>query len=221
MARLYIFADEAGDFDFSDNGRASKYFILCTVTMESCAVATDLLELRRELACQAMPLGDYFHCTEDKQAVRDKVFETICRHDFHVQATVMEKSKAQPQVKTSRPRFYQYGWLYHFRYGVRPFTNPGFRDPPELLVTAATLGTNKERASFLGAVDDVMRQTVPGRYNTHFCPAAADPCVQVADYCAWAIQRKWERGDTRSFELIQDRITYEYDLWERGAVKYY
>jgi len=25
---------------------------------------------------------------------------------------------------------------------------------------------------------------------------------KVADYCAWAIQRKWERDDLRSYELI-------------------
>lgn len=90
-----------------------------------------------------------------------------------------------------------------------------------MLVTAATLGTKKERISFLDAIEDVMRQTVPGRYVTHFCPAATDPCVQVADYCAWAIQRKWELNDPRSYELIQDRITYEYDLWAHGDEHYY
>jgi hypothetical protein len=29
-------------------------------------------------------------------------------------------------------------------------------------------------------------------------PHMSDPCLQVADYCTWAIQRKWERGDERS-----------------------
>jgi hypothetical protein len=39
-----------------------------------------------------------------------------------------------------------------------------------------------------------------------------DTRVQVADSCAWAIERKWERGDSRSFDLIKDRITSENDI---------
>lgn len=217
MTRLYIFADEAGDFEFSRKQNVSRYFILCTVSMHSCAVANDLLELRRELAFDGFPLGEYFHCTVDKQAVRDKVFEVICRHDFQIQATVMEKSKAQPHIRETRPRFYKYGWYYHFRHGTSQLLQP----EPELLVTAATIGTRKERAAFLSSIKDVMQQTVPGNHTTNFCPAAADPCVQVADYCAWAIQRKWERDDSRSYDLIKDRITYEYDLWRSGDVHHY
>ena len=62
---------------------------------------------------------------------------------------------------------------------------------------------------------------VNANYRTDFCPAAADPCLQVADYCAWALQRKWERNDLRSYNLISDRITYEYDLWSRGDKHHY
>jgi hypothetical protein len=32
---------------------------------------------------------------------------------------------------------------------------------------------------------------------------------------------KWEREDTRSYDLIKDRVTREYDLWKRGATHYY
>lgn len=66
-----------------------------------------------------------------------------------------------------------------------------------------------------------MRQTVDANWMTDFCPASADPCLQVADYCAWAIQRKWERDDPRSYDLISDRITYEYDLWSHGNTHHY
>ncbi len=217
MPRLFIFADEAGDFDFSRRPKASRYFILCTVSMHSCHIADELLALRRELAWNSEDLGEYFHCTTDKQAVRDKVFNAICQHDFLIQATVMEKSKAQPHVRKSRPRFYQYGWYYHFKHG----TSEVVARNTELLVTTAAIGTKKERASFSAAIDDVMRQTIQSKWATDFCPASADPCLQVADYCAWAIQRKWERDDTRSYVLIQDRISYEYDLWSHGDKHYY
>lgn len=218
MPDTFIFADEAGCFAFQRQQGASRYFILCTIATDSCQVGTDLLSLRRRLAWEGADLGDCFHACTDKQAVRDAVFETILPHKFTVQATVMEKSKAQPQVRESRPTFYKYGWYYHFRYGTGGLMLPN----SEALITAASIGTKKERLSFTGAVDSVMRQTLRAKtWRTDFWPSGADPCLQVADYCAWAIQRKWERGDARSYDLIKDRITYEYDLWAHGQTHYY
>ena len=200
MTRLYVFADEAGDFEFSRKPNVSRYFILCTVTMRTCKVGDEMLALRRELAWHGRPLDDFLHASTDKQVIRDAVFDLICQYPFHVQATIMEKSKARPQVRISRARFYKYGWLYHFRYGMKPRIGT----TPEVLVTAATIGTKKERLSFRNGVDDVMRQTVnPKAWAATFCLAATDPCVQIADYCAWAIQRKWEhKKDERSYDLI-------------------
>jgi hypothetical protein len=157
----------------------------------------------------------------DKQAVRDKVFEAICKREFTIQATItiMEKSKAYPRVRETRPRFYQYGWYYHFRHGTPKFVAKA----SELMVVAASIGTRKEKAAFQRAVGDVLAQTVKKPCKVNFCPAAADPCLQVADYCAWAIQRKWESNlkDLRSYNLIKERITYEYDLWARGNKHFY
>jgi hypothetical protein len=220
MARLYIFADEAGDFEFARKANVSRYFILATVTMDTCKVGDALVELRRELAWKKVPLGEYFHASTDKQTVRDEVFKTICQHDFRVQATVMEKSKAYPRIRSSRPRFYQHGWYYHFKHGAPKEALAA----SELMVVAASLGNRSERAAFQGAVDDVLRQTVRIPCISNFCPAAADPCLQVADYCAWAIQRKWEsisKADVRSYKLIENRISYEFDLWSRGDQHHY
>lgn len=218
MPDKFVFADEAGCFTFEKNGRASRYFILCTVLSDTCDVGAALLTLRRELAWEGEQLGDCFHATEDRQAVRDRVFAAILRHDFSVQATIMEKSKAQPQVRSSRPRFYQYGWYYHFKHGLAR----RLRSPAAALVTSASLGTKKERSAFSDVVNDVMRQTSrSAQWRTDFMPAAADPCLQVADYCAWAIQRKWERQDDRSYRLIADRISYEFDLWSSGNKHFY
>ena len=217
MSRLYMFADEAGDFEFARKANVSKYFILCTIAMESCSIADDLLSLRRELIWEGHALGDCFHCTSDAQAVRDEVFQVLCAHKFNIQATIMEKSKAQPQVRISRARFYKYGWYYHFKYGAPHELRNGY----DLLITTASLGTGKEKSAFSNAVQDVMRQTVKGGVITNFTHAAADPCVQAADYCAWAIQRKWERNDSRSYDLIKDRISYEFDLWHRGEKHFF
>jgi hypothetical protein len=221
MPNKFIFADEAGCFTFNREPNVSKFFILCTVVMDDCAVGTALLDLRRRLAWEGAELGDYFHATADAQAVRDEVFNAITKFGFSIQATIMEKCKAQPQVRTSKPRFYQYGYFYHFKFGATAQLN----NQSEALVTTASLGTRKERTAFESAVADVMRQTKRVKeWKADFMPCHADPCLQVADYCAWAIQRKWEskdHWDTRSYDLVKDRITYEYDLFKPGTKNYY
>jgi hypothetical protein len=217
MIHKYTFTDESGCFTF-DKAKGSKYFILCTIVMDDCAVGNDLLSLRRKLAWENHDLGEYFHATEDKQLVRDAVFEIIRKHAFSIQATIIEKSKAKPDIRKTREVFYKHGYFYHFKHG----TSKQLGSDQNTLVTTASLGVKKEKAAFQNAVHDVLKQTKnTGQRATDFLPCQSDPCLQVADYCAWAIQRKWERGDDRSYILIQDKITYEHDLLQSGEINYY
>jgi hypothetical protein len=50
MARKFLFANEAGDFQFARKQNVSRYFILCTVTAHSCDIVHQLLDLRHDLA---------------------------------------------------------------------------------------------------------------------------------------------------------------------------
>ena len=217
--RKFLFADEAGDFEFKDKPNVSRYFIICTITCDTCECGHRLLELRRDLAWNKAPLGDYFHATEDKQPVRDAVFGLIAKFDLRIDATIMEKRKAQPQTRLSQSCFYRYGWFYHLNYlASRILKNP----TKELFVTAASIGTKRGQAVFTQTVNNVLQQTASHTdWATYFCQSAADPCLQIADYCAWAIQRKWERQDLRSYDLIRAKIRSEYDLWAKGTDYYY
>lgn len=214
----FLFADEAGCFTFEKKQNVSKYFILCTVTMTSLDVGIALQELRRKLIWEKAEVGDYFHATEDRQIIRDAVFTEILKHKFKVQASILEKTKAQPQVRVSKSRFYKYPWYYHFKHGIGPYVD----EKERLFITAASIGNKKEKLTFCNAISDVVSQTVPkAEWVVDFRPCATDCCLQVADYCAWAIQRRWEVGDDRSYKLIEDRITYEYDIWKHGTIHYY
>lgn len=218
MAKKYLFSDEAGCFAFNRNPNVSKYFIICTVTLSDLNVAAELVKLRRQMIWEGAPVGDYFHATEDKQDVRDRVYAAILKHDVRIQATICEKAKAQPHVTTSKAEFYKRPWYYTLKYGIAPHVNAG----DELLITAASIGTKKERLTYCSKLDDVMRQTIKAaRWAVDFRPSHCDPCLQVADYCAWAIQRKWERGDTRSYDMIKHMVTREFDLWSHGTEMFY
>lgn len=218
--RRYLFADEAGDFEFLKKPNVSKYFIISAVSLDSCSCGDALLDLRRRLIWEGQKIGPYFHASEDRQSIRNGVFNLIKSTDLRIYATIMEKSKAQPQTRISRERFYHYGWFYLLKFAANKIVG----QDAELIVTTASLGSKKEQAAFTQAVNDVLQQTLPRhQWVTSFCPAQADPCLQIADYCTWAIQRRWESQgkDVRSYDLIKDKIAYEYDLFSRGAKHYY
>lgn len=76
MSRTYVFADEAGNDDFNlDKRNATRYFILTAVTLSDCAIGDQLIALRRQMAWDELDLNNCLHATEDRQAVRDRVFD--------------------------------------------------------------------------------------------------------------------------------------------------
>jgi Protein of unknown function (DUF3800) len=216
MANRYVFADEAGNFDFSNGPGASRYFILCTVASTHCEMGDALIALRRDLGWRGLHLDRVFHATEDPQAVRDEVFELLAGVDCRVDATILEKRKAQPHL-TSESGLYKMAWYLHFK----PFA-ASLSSSDRLFVAASSLGTKKARHALHSAVDDVVVQLSPCRsHRVAFWPAESDPCLQVTDYCTWAIQRKWERGDERSHALIARKVRSEFDVWRLGQTTYY
>jgi hypothetical protein len=219
MPNKFVFADEAGCFTFKRGVKgASKYFLLCTLTTDDCSLANELLDIRRELCLAGERDRTKLHATSDTQATRDRVFAALAKHSFRVDATILEKSKAQPQTRTTDAVFYQYAWYYHFKH-VGPLILDGAN---KLLITAAALGHNKTKAAFKNAVNNTVQQiAVRDKWEVSFIESSIDPLLWAADYCAWAIQRKWELNDARSHKLIANAIKTEFDLWAVGTTHYY
>jgi hypothetical protein len=215
LSRIYLFVDEAGNLDFSPNG--SRYFILTSVAIDDCAIGHEILRLRRELAWAGHDIHDAFHATEDLQAIRDEVFKLISQHGLRIDATIFEKAKVRPELHEGA-KFYEFAWYMHMKY-VAPLVVSG---KDELFVTGASLTTKKKQALLTTAIRGVVERSLKqGEVRTACWPAGTDPCLQVADYCCWAIQRKWEGSDDRSHILIEDKIKSEFDIFRFGSNKYY
>jgi len=76
---LYLFLDESGDPVFQP-GR-SRFFVITSVATEHpFDGAKALHDLRYELLQNDAPMGECFHACEDKQDVRNKVFNVIDAH---------------------------------------------------------------------------------------------------------------------------------------------
>src|SRR6266508_537616 len=210
MARVYVFADEAGNFDFTLTQGASRWFILGSVTIHDPSIGDRLLALRRDLAWQGVALDSSFHATEDLQIVRDEVFRFLQGEAFRIDFTVVEKRKTMPHLQADMERFYKQTWFMHFNYVAKGIA----RKADELLVVAAWLGTKKRRKAMRNALEDIVDQAA-------FWPAESDPCLQVADYVTWAAQRKYEQQDERSYNVIKDKVRTEFRPFDAGDTYYY
>lgn len=215
--RKYIYADESGNLDFSQRSDASQTFILTTVLIDDHSIESELLELRRELSWNGIDLTKGFHANNDSWRVRETVFDVLSKHNFRVDATILEKRKAHPGIRLET-RFYQHAWYFHMNGVASKIASSS----DELFVISSSIGAGKKRTAFYKAVSDVVQQTSPTRdHMSVMWPAESTPCLQVADYCSWAIYRKWERTDNRFYDLIKDKIETEFDLFGRGNIYYY
>jgi hypothetical protein len=208
--RKYLFADEAGNFDFTRKQGASRYFILTAVTVQDCSpVNAKLHELRHQMAWEGHDHPGPFHASSDPRPVRERVFSIIEGLDLRVDAMILEKAKASPSMRSSETRFYQHAWYYLMHYTVPRLLCD------ELLVIPASLGEKKKRLAFYDTVREVMRHVRRMTCRTACWEASADACLQVADYCGWAIQRRWEYQDPSSWERIADKVESEYNLFAK------
>ena len=73
-----------------------------------------LLALRRQCAFEGLGLDTTLHATEDKQAVRDRVFAFLAAQDFEAEFTVLEKRKLPKSVRSQRA-LYKDAWTRHFQ----------------------------------------------------------------------------------------------------------
>jgi hypothetical protein len=52
MAKVHVFLDEGGDMTFEPKPKGRRYFIIGSITLDTCGVGNELLALRRELLWQ-------------------------------------------------------------------------------------------------------------------------------------------------------------------------
>lgn len=217
LGRVHMFSDEAGDFTFRTTTGASKYFIIATVTLGDCSVGDELQALQRELAWQGVVI-EAFHASHDRPSVRNKVYDLMAAADIRIDATALEKPKTEPHIAQNHAYFYKLANFLHFKYVIPRVTTKS----DDLMVVASSLQMKKKKEALHQAVRDVVYQVSPThRFVTAFLRNDTDPCLQLADYAAWAVQRKLERGDAHWYNLIDHKISSVFEPFSGGVTTYY
>ena len=115
---VFLFFDESGNLDFSPSG--TKYYLFgALTTRKPGTLLRALSDLRYELISEGTEI-EAFHASEDRQAVRDRVFEVLeTQGGFAFDCVVIEKRKVNP-VLYHPVRFYPQFADYLLKVRVRP-----------------------------------------------------------------------------------------------------
>jgi Protein of unknown function (DUF3800) len=216
---LHLHLDESGNFSFKPTG--TKYYVFTAAwTYDPAPLAQDLLALRFALLKQGHDLHR-FHATTDKQVNRDAVVRVLSTHDnWRFAAVVIEKSKVYPELREPHhfyPQFAGSVLKYVFHRHVAEGTD-------SVLVFTDTLPVQRFRDAVEKAIKLTCRHELPAnvRFGSYHHPAASNCWIQVADYCSWAVFKKWEHGDVRTYEQLRARLAEpELDALRAGMDHFY
>lgn len=224
---LYLFIDESGNFDFSLSG--TKFYTITTlITNSPWEKAEQIIKLRHQiLARELFPdlsfdyldhcLSKSFHASEDKQVVRDAFFDEIVNmKSIYAHSIIVRKNKTNPSLRQS-DKFYPkiLGYLLDYVFKSYEYSN--------VCIVLDGTPINKKRGDFIGAIKSEIKNKNPKTdYFIYFPQSQSNVFLQVTDYINWAIYRKWEYNDFRSYDLIKRFLrTPELDIFIHGDEIYY
>lgn len=204
MPTLHIHLDEAGNWHFTPRG--SKHFILAIAwTFEPEPLAHALTGLRFSMLAEGTNL-ECFHASPDRQTTRDRVVRTMLADQrWNYAAVVVEKRKINPVLREPH-RFYPKFASILLKFVLRGRVG---RDATKLLIYADRLpiDTKDRREAVLKAMKTTCAECKPGvEHHVFSHPTESNKWLQVVDYCCWAVWKKWEFGDTRTYDQLHPRL---------------
>jgi hypothetical protein len=212
----FLFFDESGNFDFSPGGTRFVVFGALT-TRNPGPLLRPLSDRRYELIAGGIEI-EAFHATEDKQVVRDRVFEIIKGvRGVEFDAVIVEKAKVDPalyDVSKFYPTFSQ------------PLLTAIFnrhQDAGErVVIITDRLPLKRTKNAVEKAFKTFIRQNFSDRLFTILHHSSlSHACLQAADYCTWAVCRKWRDNELRPYAEIGHLVKTEVDVLEGLTQRYY
>jgi len=217
--RLYLFLDEGGNFDFSSNGTC-YYTFTCVSMQREFNVCHALSSYKYDVIEYGKSL-DRFHCTEDNAHVRERVFGIIQDHLDSLKIDNVTVRKCKTGTALQEPsKFYSRMLGYLIKYVLEQYD---LAVVEEVIVITDNLPLKKQRESFRKAIKSTLAHMLPDEasYRVLHHNSGSHYGLQVADYCNWAILRKYETGDDTHYNTLEPAIRSEFDIFRTGVRKYY
>ena len=232
------FLDEAGDTTFYGKGKipiigeqgVSRVFILGMVKFKQSleSLRQDIRHLQNSIEKdpyfeqvpsiqkKAQNRGFYFHATDDPPEVRKIFYDFIKTVDCSFEAVAGEKIlDIYVKKHNGKEADFYADLLSHllknkFQLGSRLVLNIAERGK-STRNTTLQLALDKAVSRFLKNHDlEKIKTKVVFNVQNHY----TEPLLNIADYLCWAVQRIFERGETRYYNFIQEKIKLVVDLYD-------
>jgi Protein of unknown function (DUF3800) len=218
LPTLHLHVDESGCFGFSPKGSGFYVFGIAW-TFDPEPLASAITRARFGLLKAGFDMRA-FHAHTDRQNHRDLFVKTITGFNtWNFAALVVEKRKVNPSIRAPEifyPKFLSSVLRFIFRGSIGKAAS-------SLMIFTDTIPVNKRRDAAEKAIKVACRAElgkIPFEIFHH--PEESNSWIQVVDYCTWAVSRKWERKDTRTYLQILSRLhAPELDALKDGTTLYY
>ncbi len=235
---IHRFLDEFGDATFFGRGKAmivGHEGVSLSFSLGMLKVNEDLDELRRavrELAegvsgdpylntIQSVKKrmstgGFYFHAKDDAPEVRERMFKWIKTVNLSLQACVARKEPARFRTKHNgdEAEFYA-DVLGHL---IKDKLEMGKRLVLNIASRQNSTGNKNLSRALEKATGHLLRRKAQATITTkvifNVTNPVQEPLLQVADYLCWTVQRVFERGETRHYDFLADKIVHVCDLYD-------
>ncbi|MBA7490314.1 hypothetical protein ES702_00851 [subsurface metagenome] len=227
MKTLFIFIDESGGFDFSPKG--TKYFVLSAVSTLNPLGKERLEEIKYDLMKNGNDL-ECFHAAEDKQSVRDLVYSFIENmKDIEIDSVIVQKNKTNPSLYISEKKkkskkgtkLYAIALRTLLQYIFYKYDDSAKVD--QIVIVLSSIFDLNKRELIKKTIKIYLKQIFSNPFYLYFHQNRSDKNTQIADYCCWAIYRKWTDGEIRPYNAVNkgNKIKSEFDIFKTGKIIYY
>ncbi len=193
----YVCIDESGDL-----GKfGSKYFTVAAVLVDEpkklARIIKRLRQIKLKKTIKQMP---EIKANKSNQRIREYVLERIKRTDCRIFAIVVEKNKIKDYLFDVKNK------LYNYLCGI--LLNELNLDKGKVIITIDKKHTNTlVREDFNGYIKrKLKRKCKELDIEIFHKPSFASNELQVVDFVAWSINRKFNAGDDHYFRIIEEKI---------------
>lgn len=228
----YFFVDETGDPTFFNRfGKnivgtegCSKILLLGFIrTNDPETLRKEILKLNNKVVSDPFYDGvpslektkTSFHAKDDIPEIREKVFRKIALLDFKAEFFVARKIES---IFTGRHKGKEN--LFYDDLIAKLFENK-LHKSDKSVIYFATRG-NKTRQKPLEEAIEKAKLTFEKKWgiktNGHIeilpQSPAGEPCLQIADYMNWAVQRLFLKQEKRFYGLVEDKVSFLVDIYD-------
>jgi hypothetical protein len=137
---------------------------------------------------------------------------------MRVDSVIAQKNKANPKFYHQHLEFYKVLGEALLKYALN---RAQWQDYDHVVLVFSSLFDKKKRGILKQSFKSLIKLHAQVTFALYFHDSKFDLCNQAADYFGWAIYRKWESGDDRSYGFVRNLIKSEFPIFEKGETEFY